>query len=338
MDLLIFGGSGTISSSVVTQALRQGIHVTAVKRTPGGMPDGVEVLCGDARDEDGLRALLAGRRFDAVAQFVAFTPQDVERDLRLFREKTSQYLFISSASAYQKPLAAVPITESTPLHNPYWQYSRDKAACEDVLMQAWKQEGFPVTIVRPSHTYSRKKVPLAIHGDHGSWQTLVRIREGRPIILPGDGTSLWTLTHADDFARGFVGLLGNPRALGGAVHITSDETMTWRQIYETIAQAMGRDLCAACVSSQFLAVCDPGYDFRGQLLGDKAANVQFDNTKIKRLVPGFACTVSMAQGLREAVAYALEHPECQQEDPAFDAWCERILAAQAAARQYFEEH
>ena len=336
MQILIIGGSGTISAAVAKRALEQGHSVTLLKRTAHGAPEGAQVLCGDVRDEAGTAALLQGRRFDAVAQFVAYTPDDVRRDIRLFSPLTRQYLFISSASAYQKPVGALPITESTPLANPYWQYSRDKAACEDVLMDAWRKDGFPVTIVRPSHTYNEKKVPLPLRGDGGSWQTLARMRAGKAVIIPGDGCALWTMTHADDFAAGFAGLFGNPRALGQAVHITSDEAMTWTQIYAVIAEALGCELRPAYISSHFLAACGGAYDLRGQLLGDKTANVCFDNTKIKRLVPGFACRISMAQGLRAAVEYALAHPECQQPDPAFDAWCERVLAARDAALAHFQ--
>ena len=233
---------------------------------------------------------------------------------------------------------ALPITESTPLANPYWQYSRDKIACENFLMERYREEGFPVTIVRPSHTYCGGKAVVALHGARGCWQTLARIRAGKPVIIPGDGTSLWTATHADDFAVGFVGLMGNPHALGTAVHITTDEGMTWNQIYAVLASAMGAPLCAAYVASKFLAVCGraAGYDFEGPLLGDKAANVRFDNTKIKRLVPDFAPRVSMAQGIRGAVEYLLAHPEMQTPDPEFDTWCDRVLAAQSAAKAVFD--
>lgn len=331
MRALFIGGTGTISGAVVRLAMARGWDVTLLKRTADGVPQGAQWLQADIRDTARVETLLAGRRFDAVAQFVAFTPADVQRDMALFAGKTEQYLFISSASAYQKPIAMLPITESTPLVNPYWQYSRDKAACEDALLARYRAEGFPVTIVRPSHTYNDQKLPVCLHGAKGGWQTLARMQAGKPVLLPGDGNSLWTMTHADDFAKGFVGLMGNPRALGQAVHITTDEALTWRQIYETLARAVGAPLNAVCVPSEFLAAHSGAYDFTGALLGDKAANVLFDNTKIKRLAPGFCCEVSMAAGLRRCADWALAHPEAQTPDPEFDAWCDAIVAAMQTA-------
>ena len=222
-----------------------------------------------------------------------------------------------------------------PLINPYWEYSRKKIDAEEVLTAAYRKNGFPVTIVRPSHTYDGKKPPVAIHGHKGNWQILKRILEGKPIIIPGDGTSLWTLTHSADFARGYVGLMGNPHAIGNAYHITSDESMTWNQIYETLAEALDRPLNALHVSSDFLAEHGKEYDFAGQLLGDKAGTVLFDNTKIKRAVPDFVCTVSMAEGIRSSVRYMMDHPESQTPDPQFDAWCDRIAGAWKAADEAF---
>jgi nucleoside-diphosphate-sugar epimerase len=240
-------------------------------------------------------------------------------------------MYISSASAYQKPLASPVITEGTPLVNPYWQYSRDKIACEDFLMGKFREEGYPVTIIRPSHTYGDWSVPLGVHGDNGSWQVLKRMLEGKPVIIHGDGTTLWTLTHNTDFAKGFVGLMGNPHAIGDVFHITSDDTLTWNQIYQTIADALNVPLKAVHVSSEFLDAVGP-YDYRGGLLGDKANTVLFDNRKLKRAVPGFKATVRFDQGVRRTIGYILAHPECQQEDPAFDAWCDRVIAAVEAAK------
>ena len=260
----------------------------------------------------------------------------VERDIRLFRNKTKQYIFISSASAYQKPLADYRITESTPLVNPYWQYSRHKIAAEEVLMTAYRTSGFPITIVRPSHTYNGTKPPVSLHGNKGNWQILKRILDGKPVIIPGDGSSLWTLTHSKDFAKGYVGLMANPHAIGNAFHITTDESMTWNQIYQTIADALGKPLNALHVASDFLARHGGNYDFRGELLGDKAATVVFDNSKIKRLVPDLICTTSMADGLRQSVQYMLSHPETQTPDPEFDSWCDRVADAMAVADRAFE--
>ena len=332
---LFIGGTGVISTAVCRRALACGWQATVLNRGTNSaqLPARARSITADIHDEAALAAALEGERFDVAVDFIAFTEADVQRDLRLFAGRVEQYIFISSASAYQKPLAALPITESTSLTNPYWQYSRDKIACEEVLMARYRADGFPVTIVRPSHTYCIGKPVVALHGVHGSWQPLARILGEKPTIIPGDGTALWTATHADDFAVGFVGLMGNPHALGTAVHITTDETMTWDQIYTVLANALGKPLHAVHIASEFLAVCGKaaGYDFEGALLGDKAANVCFDNTKIRRLVPEFAPKITMAQGLRDTVYWLLEHPEAQTPDPAFDAWCDRVLAARQAA-------
>ena len=257
MKALFIGGTGVISTAVGALALARGWELTLLNRGTNAAraPRGARVLTADIHDEAAVKAALGDERFDVAVDFIAFTEEDVQRDVRLFAGRAAQYIFISSASAYQKPVAALPITESTPLANPYWQYSRDKIACENFLMERYREEGFPVTIVRPSHTYCGGKAVVALHGARGCWQTLARIRAGKPVIIPGDGTSLWTATHADDFAVGFVGLMGNPHALGTAVHITTDEGMTWNQIYAVLASAMGAPLCAAYVASKFLAVC-----------------------------------------------------------------------------------
>lgn len=215
--------------------------------------------------------------------------------------------------------------------NPYWQYSRDKIACEDFLMEKHRSEGFPVTIIRPSHTYDERSVPLGVHGDNGSWQVLQRMLDGKPVIIHGDGTSQWTLTHNSDYAKGFIGLMGNPHALGNTFHITSDETLTWNQIYQTIADALGVPLKAVHVSSEFLDAVGP-YDFRGGLIGDKATTVLFDNAKLKRAVPGFQATVRFEQGVRRTIAHIFAHPELQRPDPAFDAWCDRVIDALETAK------
>lgn len=336
---LFIGGTGVISAAVCRRATACGWQVTVLNRGSRSdrLPEGVRSITADIHDEAAVAAALAGLRFDVAADFIAFTEADVQRDLRLLDGKVGQYLFISSASTYQKPMAALPITESTTLANPYWQYSRDKIACEEALLARYRQDGFPVTIVRPSNTYCPARPIVALHGAGGRWQPFLRILAEKPTIIPGDGTALWTATDADDFAVGFVGLMGNPHALGTAVHITTDEGMTWDQIYEVTARALGKPLHAVHIASEFLAVCghEAGYDFEGALLGDKAANVLFDNTKVKRLVPEFCCKVSMAQGIRQTVAYFLEHPEAQTPDLAFDAWCDRVVAAQNAAYAAF---
>ena len=347
MNVLFIGGTGTISTAISRRVLELGWNLFLLNRgsrNAGLCPANGERLIeitGDIRTGDEasitekIRAALAGRRFDVVADFIAFTPEHVARDHRIFADLCDQYIFISSASAYQKPLASYLVTESTPLANPFWQYSRDKIACEEFLMEQYRKSGFPITIVRPSHTYGERSVPLGVHGATGSWQVIKRMREGKPVIIHGDGTSLWTMTHNSDFARAFTGLMGNVHAVAEAVQITSDETLSWNQIYQTIAAALGVPLRAAHVSSDFLAECGAaeGYDFRGGLTGDKANSVVFDNTKLKRLVPGFSAQVRFDQGIRETLAYILAHDECQIEDPAFDAWCDRVIAAREQAIQ-----
>lgn len=331
MKALLIGGTGTISSSVTELALKQGWEITLLNRGNKPVQEGMDSIVADIHDEAAVAKALEGRSYDVVAQFIAYTAEDVKRDIRLFQGRTKQYIFISSASAYQKPVSDYRITESTPLINPYWEYSRLKIAAEKTLMDAYRADGFPVTIVRPSHTHNGKKPPITPHGAKGNWQVIKRILEEKPVIIPGDGTSLWTVTHADDFAKGYVGLMGNPHVIGHAFHITTDESMTWNQIFETIAETLGKPLHAVHVTSDFLARHGKQYNLEGELLGDKSCSVVFDNSKIKRAVPGFVCTVSMADGIRQATRYMMEHPETQVEDPEFDQWCDRIIRAQQAA-------
>lgn len=324
MKALIIGGTGTISTAVVKHAVSRGWELYILNRGKKPLPQGVTGIIADINDHSTVANAICRMKFDVVAQFIAYSPEDVERDIRLFSDRTAQYIFISSASAYQKPVSGYPITESTPLKNPYWEYSSKKIAAEDWLMKAYRETGFPVTIVRPSHTYDGTKPVFAIHGNKGVWQTVRRILKDKPVIIPGDGTSLWTLTHSSDFAKGFVGLMGNPHAIGQAYHITSDEVMTWNQIYSVIANACGKDLNALHVPSDYIAAHSGDYDFRGTLLGDKANSVIFDNTKIKHIVPDFLCTVTMADGLRAGTDYILRHRELQIIDPDFDNWCDSI--------------
>ena len=325
MKALFIGGTGVISSSISALCVSKGWELTLLNR--GGadhrVPKGAHTIRADIRDEQAVRAALAGRSFDVVADFVAYTPDDVARDIRLFEGITAQYLFISSASAYQKPLSSPWITEGTPLRNPYWEYSRQKAACEDVLTHAWRERGFPVTVVRPSHTYCRRRAPVALHGAAGSFQVLERMRRGRKVIVPGDGLTLWTLTHSDDFAVAFEGLMGNAHAMGEIFHITGDESLTWNQIYGALAAALGVEPRLVHIASETLgALCE---DYTGSLLGDKSNTVLFDNTKIKRAVPGFCASIRFDEGAREAVEYIYAHPECQTPDPVFDRWCDDVI-------------
>jgi len=327
MKALFIGGTGTISTEISKLCLRKGWDLTLLNRgrTSDLFPKGARLIQGDINQEDEIRPLLAGKDWDVVADFIAFTPQQVQRDIRLFEGHTAQYFFISSASAYQKPLSSPWITEGTPLHNPYWKYSRNKAACETLLREAYDRTGFPITIIRPSHTYCERSVPVALHGTKGSFQVLERIRAGKKIIIPGDGTTLWTLTHSRDFAVAFEGLMANPHALGEVFHITGDESLTWNQIHDCVGAALGREVHSVHIPSGTLGRLYP--DMVGNLTGDKSNTVLFDNTKIKRAVPWFQTTTLFSRGARECVDYIYSHPECQVPDPEFDNWCDRLLDA-----------
>ena len=325
MKALFIGGTGTISSAVSSLALERGWELYLLNRGNRQLPEGARQILADIRDEADVREKVGGMRFDVVADFIAFTPDQVERDFRLFSGLTGQYVFISSASAYQKPLSSPIITESTPVHNPFWQYSRDKIACEDLLTGLYRKEGFPVTIVRPSHTYGERSVPVALHGGKGSYQVLDRMKKGKKVIVPGDGTSLWTLTSSADFAKAFLGLMGNIHAIGQTYHITSDELLSWNQVHEIIASALGVEANLVHIPSDVLGALNP--DWVGGLTGDKANSVIFDNAKIKRAVPGFIATTRFDQGVRETIRYVESHPECQTLDPEFDDWCDRVIEA-----------
>ncbi len=334
MKALFIGGTGTISTAISAKLLAAGHDLWLLNRGTRNdvLPPGANIIQADIGNEEDVACKLSGQTFDVVADFIAFTPQQLERDYRLFRGKTKQFIYISSASAYQKPLSDYRINEGTPLSNPYWEYSRNKIAGEELLMRLYREEGFPVTIVRPSHTYSERSVPLGLHGPGGSYQVVKRMLEGKKVVIHGDGTSLWTMTHNRDFANGFVGLMGNIHALGETVQITSDETLTWNQIYQALADALGVELKPCYVSSEFIIASTPAeWDLRGSLLGDKANSVVFDNTKLKRLVPGYTAAIRFDQGVRMTVEYVLSHPECQTEDAAFDEWCDKVIAAQEEA-------
>jgi nucleoside-diphosphate-sugar epimerase len=331
---LFIGGTGTISAAITARVAADpewDLYLLNRGNRAEAVPAGVRLIQCDINDEEGTARKLGDLRWDCVCDFIGFVPAQVERDWRLFSGRTKQYMYISSASAYQKPAVNPFITESTPLANPYWQYSRDKIACEDFLMEKFRTEGFPVTIIRPSHTYDDRKVPLAVHGPNGTWSVLKRMLDGKPVIIHGDGTSQWTLTHNTDFAKGFCGLMGNAHAIGNAFQITSDETLTWRQIYGIIADVLGVELKPYYVSSDFLDAVGP-YDFRGELTGDKGWTVFFDNKKLKRIVPGFCCTTRFDQGVRRTIENILAHPELQVPDPEFDAWCDRVIAALEQAK------
>ena len=320
LKVLFIGGSGVISSASTQLAVERGLELTLLNRGSShrDVPDGVERIVADVRDPGSVRQALGDREFDAVVDWVAFTPDHVRADLELFEGRTGQYVFISSASAYQTPPARLPIRESTPLRNPFWQYSRDKIACEDVLTVAYRERELPVTIVRPSHTYDRTLVPL-----DGGWTVVERMRRGQEVVVHGDGTSLWTLTHHADFARGFVPLLGHPRALGEAFHITSDDYLTWDQIAQALARAAGTEARIVHVPSDAIAAADP--DWGAGLLGDKAHSAVFDNTKVKELAPDFICRVPFEQGAREIVGWYDEDPARRVVDPHHDRLMDQLV-------------
>jgi nucleoside-diphosphate-sugar epimerase len=327
MKALFIGGTGTISMAIsqkLSQMPEWELYLINRGNKNSSLPTNIHQIKADINDEKKVEELLGDLSFDVVCDFIGFTTEHVERDYRLFHNRTRQYIFISSASAYQKPLTSPIINESTPLANPYWQYSRNKIACEEFLMKMYRENGFPITIVRPSHTYGDYSVPLGVHGKLGSWQVLKRMIEQKPVIIHGDGTSLWTMTHNSDFAKGFVCLMGNIHAIGEAFQITSDESLTWNQIYQTIANHLNVPLKACHISSEFLASTSD-YDLMGSLIGDKANSVIFDNSKLKRVVPDFCATVRFDQGIRKTIEYVLSHKECQQEDKEFDEWCDKII-------------
>lgn len=327
MRILFIGGTGIISSAAARRlSQRPDVRLTFFLRgrSDRGVPPGVEVVTGDVREPGAMRAALGSRRFDVVVNFIAFTPAHVEADIALFAGQVGQYVFISSASAYQTPPARLPVTESTPLKNPFWQYSRDKIACEDVLVRAYRERDFPATIVRPSHTYDCRTLPV-----HGQYTVIDRMRRGKPVVVHGDGTSLWVLTHHDDFAKGFNGLLGNPHAIGDVFHITSDELLTWNRIHELLAESAGVEAQLVHVPSDRIAKLDPSWG--ASLLGDKTHSMIFDNSKIKRAVPDFSASIPYAAGARETLAWFDADPARRVVDAEFDALCDRLVATETAS-------
>ncbi len=335
MKALFIGGTGTISMAITKQLAENPdweLYLLNRGNRNEGVPENVKVLSVDINDEAAVLEILGDLQFDTVCDFIGFVPAQLERDYRLFKDKTKQFMYISSASAYQKPLGDYRITESTPLANPYWEYSRNKIACEEYLMKMYRENGFPITIVRPSHTYDERSIPMGVHGNNGSWQVAKRMLEGKPVIIHGDGTSIWTMTHNSDFAKGFIGLMGNIHAIGESYHITTDEGLTWNQIYKIVADALGVEFKPYYVPSDFLQAVS-NYDFEGGLIGDKANTVVFDNSKLKRAVPGFCATVRMDQGIKKTVEYVLAHEEYQIADDEFDTWCDRVIAALEKAKK-----
>lgn len=325
MKVLFIGGTGTISSAVSALAVKNGFELYLLNRGNHGalVPLNAKVIIADINNETEVQNAIKELNFDVVADFIAFDTAHVERDCRLFKGRTKQYIFISSASAYQKPLSSPFITESTPLSNPFWKYSRDKIACEEFLMKKYREEGFPITIIRPSHTYGDTSLPLAVHGKNGGFSVLERMRKGKKVIVHGDGSSLWTVTHNTDFAKAFVGIMGNIHAIGETYHITSDESLTWNQIYEIIGSALDVEPKIVHISTDVLALLSP--EFNGGLWGDKSNSVIFDNSKIKNAVPDFTAATRFDQGARQSLDYIYSHKECQNEDPIFDDWCDKVI-------------
>ncbi len=309
MKVLFIGGTGLISQAASRLAVTRGIDLYLLNRgnNPSFIPDGAQSIPADIRKPDQLHRALKGHSFDAVVDWIGFTPEHIRLDIDIFKDRTDQYIFISSASAYQKPLGHYLVDESTPLANPHWQYSRDKIACEQLLMDEYRRSGFPATIVRPSFTYGDTMIPAALNSWHHPWSLVDRMRKGRKIIVHGDGSALWTMTHNSDFAKGLIGLLGNTQTIGHAFHITSDEVLTWDQIYETIGAAAGVTPDTIHMTSDYIVSKLP--DMQGTLLGDKAVSCVFDNSKIKRFVPGFQATVSFAKGIRQTIQWFEAHPE-----------------------------
>lgn len=321
-NILFIGGTGVISAAAAERAVALGHRLTILNRgrSTRPVPDGAEILTADVRDASAVRAVLAGREFDAVADFITFTAGQAQASLDLFAGRTGQYVFISSASAYQKPPTRLPILESTPLKNPFWQYSRDKIACEELFYKAYREQDFPLTVVRPSHTYDRTKIAMV-----GGWTDIHRMRSGQPVMVHGDGTSLWTLTHSQDFAKAFVGLLGRPQAVGESYTITSDEYLPWNQIYQLFARAAGvpePELVHVCSET----IADHSAELGANLLGDRSHSVVFDNTKIKSLVPGYHATIPFADGARQIVQWFDTNPRLQTVDQDYMALSDRLIA------------
>ena len=330
MKVLFIGGTGNISSACSRLAVEKGIELYHLNRgkVKADVPAQVKTIQADIHNKKEVQNALGDLKFDVVANFIAFTPDEVKQDIEIFEGRTDQYIFISSASVYQKVGGHPVITESTPLYNPYWDYSQDKIACEDALNDAYRSTGFPITIVRPSLTYDTV-IPVAI----GSWTdyTIIdRMKKGQEVIIHGDGTSLWTVTHSDDFAKAFVGLLGHQQAIGHAFHITSDELLSWNQIYEAVAEAAGAELNAVHISSDF--ICDVGDTMgwewmRGNLLGDKAVSTIFDNSKVKRFVPDYVATIPFKEGIKRTVKWFEADPLRMAIDDGNNDFIDKVLKA-----------
>jgi nucleoside-diphosphate-sugar epimerase len=327
MKVLFIGGTGIISTACTALAAQRGMDVTLVTRgqkLAQQLPRGVRSLVADVNDL-ALAQKLEGQSFDAVVDWIAYASADIERDLKLFRGRTRQFVFISSTSAYQKPPAHYLLTEATPLANPYWEYARGKIACEERLMQAYRDEGFPVTIVRPSLTYGETSIPLVLNSWQKPYTAVDRMLRGKQMLVPGDGTSLWVVTHNTDFAKGLVGLLGQQQAVGEAFHITSNEVLSWNQLFRIVGAAVGVEPKLMHIASDSIAACIP--EKRGTLLGDKSVSVVFDNSKIKRFVPEYSATTTFADGVRQTLAWFNADPARKQIDDQLNATMDKLVTA-----------
>jgi|WetSurMetagenome_2_1015567.scaffolds.fasta_scaffold00406_12 nucleoside-diphosphate-sugar epimerase len=322
--ILFIGGTGTISTAVTELLGSEGPDLYLLNRGNRNerVPQGVKLIKGDIRDREKIQKTLSDYQFDVVVDWIAFTPEHVKNDVSLFSGKIKQYIFISSASAYEKPPSNYLIRETTPLVNPFWDYSRQKAACEELLLDEYKKNGFPCTIVRPSYTYY-KTIPFILNSKTHPWTVVDRMIRGKKIIVPGDGTSLWTLTHASDFAKGFAGLLGNEKAVGEAFHITSDEVLTWNTITEAIADAVGVIPQIIHISSDFICFYEPEYI--GGLHGDKAVSTVFDNSKIKKFSPQFSAEILFKDGIKESIGWFRSHPDLCSVDDEFNKFCDHLI-------------
>ncbi len=325
MKILFIGGTGVISTACTRLAKQRGMDVYVLNRatTQVNLPDGVHVIQADMRQEEKVRAAMGNQTFDVVADFIAFTVEDIERSMRLFSGRTGQFIFISTASAYQTPPVSHWVTESTPLANPHWGYSRNKIACEDRLTREYRDKAFPAVIVRPSLTYGDTLIPLSINSWGQSWSTVDRMLRGKPILVHGDGTGLWTATHNSDFAKAFVGMLGDVRTIGHAFHITSDEVITWNQMYRIVTEIVGAKPNYVHVSSEMLIKHNP--ELEGWLLGCFAHSVVYDNSKIKSIVPDYVATTTFKQGMQKTIANFRANPVMQKVDEEFDRWCDKVI-------------
>ena len=326
MKILLIGGTGIISTAVSRKIAQAGHELWLINRGNDAdrVPEGAHVITADIGQTGTVIQALEGLFFDCVADFTVQKPEQIDRDHRLFRGKTKQYIFISSSCVYQRPLPHYILTEGSPVYNPYWDYAQNKIACENRLMEIYRSGDLPVTIIRPGHTYDDRWLPLCVTGSHGGYCIVKRMLAGKPVIIPGDGTSLWTLTHNSDFAEAFLGLAGNPYAIGETVNISSDEVMTWNQIYQTIADTLGVPLKPFYVSSLFLHAAGP-YDLKSCLIGERVQSAVFHNDKLKRLVPGFQAHVPFREGIRETLKHIMEDTRLQDEDPVFDAWSDSLI-------------